>query len=388
MRRTLVLGSLIGVLLVSLLVREIVLAMVRSRSAELRAQVLPAHRDRAEGALDVLRLELARALLVGEQHESLRRALASTDDTARRRRGFDALEAIARDLGAGSLRDLGRPDFVALVDATGRVLVRDLDPNRMRGHALEAEIPALERARRTGQSSFGTFRRAADGAVLVTAAEPLVGGEALVVAYQLGDGIARRMAAASGQEVGIVIEGKLLGSSMAEGAARDAVFAARAAPADPSVAVETEEGEQWIDVSSLDGLHDVPVSMAIVSSADEAGVQAALGNVLLAAAFVLAGLAYVLADRLAKRVLAPVARLEDALLAVMNGQESLGITVESEELGGLAFRMEQVIETLRDRASAAVRRRPSLVTSTEPSSATVQTASPGVILRPAELGAA
>ena len=89
MRRILVLGSVIGVFVASLLVREIVLATVRSTAAEQHAQLVPARRARAQAAIDTLRLELSRALMQGEQDETLRRALSSTDDNTRRRRGFE-----------------------------------------------------------------------------------------------------------------------------------------------------------------------------------------------------------------------------------------------------------------------------------------------------------
>lgn len=385
MRRMLVLGSVIGVFVTSLLVREIVLATVRSTAAERHAQLVPARRARAQAAIDMLRLQLSRALMQGEQDETLRRALSSTDDNTRRRRGFEAVESVARDLGQGSLRDLGRPDFVALVDSSGRVLVRDLDPNRMRGNAISSEIPTVAEARRTGRSSFGTSVRAADSSVLFVAAEPLEGGEALVVAYQLGDGIARRMADAAGAEVALGLADRWIGTSLPAGSARDAI--AGVSLADAPASVETERGELRLDVSPSNALGDRPFTMAIVAEGDASGLEASLGRILLALSFGLAGLAYVLANLLARRVLEPVAQLEDALLAVMNGQESLGVTVESEEIGGLAFRMQQVIETLRQAPSGSAKPRSRPVHSTEPFAGTVQRPTTGVILGRAELGA-
>lgn len=383
MRRTLVLGSVIGALLACLSLRAIVLATVRSTSDDLHAARLPEDLRRAEAAFDGIRLEITRALLVGAQHESLRRALVTNDDTARRRRAFEAVEAIARDLGEGALRDLGRPDFVALVDASGRTVVRDLDPNRMRGRELAREIPAIERAIRTGRAAHGMHARSTDGTVLLVVAQPLEGGQALVAAHPMGDGIARRMAAACGSDVGLLAAGRVLGNSRSS-AALLATLGRAGRDSSRSDTAEIEGESLRIDLAPLATALDVPVTLARVAEADATGMETLLGRLLLGASAVLALVAYLFADRLARRALVPVATLEHALLAVMNGQERLGVELRSDELGGLAFRMEQVIETLLERAGGA--RRPRSVGRDALSSAgAVQASATEVMLRPMEL---
>lgn len=389
MRRKLVLGSVAFVMISMLLGREIVLATVRSRAEASRSTELPIARARATAELTALRAELMRAILAGERSESFRRAIGSTDDTARRRRMFECLEEIALDLGRSALPDLGRPDIAAFVDVAGRVVVRDHDPNRLRGRALAADVPVVARALREGRPAFDLARREDDGATLLVAVDPVVEHGAIVVAYQLGDGIARRLASAAGHDVAFVSSSGVLGASLREASVREAVGASVASGASHGgeATIAGEAVDVAVDGAPLALFADVPVTLALVQPVDADGLAADLGRVLLLVTVVAGALAYLLANLLARRVLAPVGRLEDALLAVMNGQETLGVAIESEELGGLSFRIEQVIETLRQRAQLAasgLARGPAAVRATSP----VQNVAAGVILGPAELGRA
>jgi hypothetical protein len=136
---------------------------------------------------------------------------ARADETSRRQAAFDECEAINDDLGKAGRK----ADIVAVLDGTGKVLARDLNPNADFGENYAAKYPAVPAAL-TGQAVKDVWtlqgRMTEVGLAPITRADGTNAG-ALLVGYVLSAKKAQERRDLLGAEIGFFHDGKVQTSS-------------------------------------------------------------------------------------------------------------------------------------------------------------------------------
>lgn len=142
-----------------------------------------------------------------------------TDETARRQAAFEECEAIN-----GKLAVQRKADIVAVVDAQGKVISRDLNVNAMYGDDARAQFPPIEVALK-GASAHGIVNLSNRMTQLAVAPISRVDGKllgVLMVGYVVTTRDAQAKRDQLGAEVGYFFQGQVMTSSFTEGTGADA----------------------------------------------------------------------------------------------------------------------------------------------------------------------
>jgi hypothetical protein len=307
---------------------------------------------RADGA------RLAEGVAKRASSKSVRTVFAASGESNRRRRAFDAAQSVSRWFGDPARGRNERPHIVAVIDETGRVIARDTDPNRMFGEPLLGQVPVLRGLFRRGGSRYGAWLH--DDKLLqigVAAVRNEEGGVvgALLVGYDLSNGYAQREARLIGHDL-LFLTPEGVYSASTPVALRDAVEAALFAPPLDTSTTAALQGKPTLPwTAELRGDAFVGVTAALPLSR---GVQA--GYVTLAREgkhtelvsladmilwLTLLGLLGVMIYGyiISNAIMEPIEQMEDDILAVINGRSDVRLEVETPELGGLSYRVNQLI---------------------------------------------
>jgi hypothetical protein len=142
-----------------------------------------------------------------------------TDETARRQAAFEECEAIN-----GKLAPQRKADIVAVVDAQGKVISRDLNVNAMYGDDARAQFPPIEVALK-GTSAHGIVNLSNRMTQLAVAPISRADGKllgVLMVGYVVTTRDAQAKRDQLGAEVGYFFQGHVMTSSFTEGSGTDA----------------------------------------------------------------------------------------------------------------------------------------------------------------------
>lgn len=287
------------------------------------------------------------------------------DLDSRRTRAYDAAEATRAWLGDPARGGRGAPDIVVIVDETGQVVARDGARNVMFGKALSPSIPALASVLKTGSSRHDVWLEEEQKKLLQTAIAPIRADTgsvlgALIVGYDLSIGMAASEGKLLGRDIAFIVDGKVYSSSLdGSGAARDLVgflFGPNAASTTGVLASQngttqpwrvTLAGQEYTGVTArLPMATSVPVAFAVLGNRTAAMQLATTANVILimTALGALLVLGYGLA--IANSIMQPIEAIEEGVLAVINGRTDVRLSIESADLGGLAFRINQLLNVL------------------------------------------
>ena len=314
-------------------------------------------RTAATRLLENLTRQRARAQSIVKVYEI---PTASEDD--RRRAAFAEAQAVSV-----ALEDRGqmgrRPELVAVTDERGRIIARNVDPNVSYMRDLGTEFPSSRFALR-GDCVTDIWQY--DTLVLDAAACPVVREGrvvgSLVVGFDISNGQAKSDRTRFGREVGYFMKGKLYSSSLdgatASGTGGPAQQMATAVAANLAQAISTQTPSNRFPVTIGDedylaivaplpgqiNTHDgAYVMMASVTQAlrpvgatTSIIICTILGLILVAVVGLL----------LSNHFLKPIEQIEDGVLRVINGDVNHRLEIESAEVGGLAYRINQLINTL------------------------------------------
>ncbi len=280
------------------------------------------------------------------------------DEDGRRRRAFDAATGVAAWFQDPQRNHGGRPDIVAITDNAGRVIARDVDINRMFGEQLTTRLPGLRDVLANGTTSHDAFK-AEERLVLDVGMAPIRGTDgtvvgALVVGYDISNGVASALAELVQGDVAFVESGKVYSSSLTAPAA-NALTQVLEGPQQAATRSAQDGGTSTPFLAELSGTSYVGVvsTLPMVSSVKMAYVVlgnrsarlelAKSANVFLY--LMLFGLVMMVGYGafVANSVLDPIEDMEEGVLAVINGQADRRIEVDEEDFGGLAYRINQLI---------------------------------------------
>jgi HAMP domain-containing protein len=288
-------------------------------------------------------------------------APAGSDD--RRRAAFAEAQAISTWLEDHA--QMGRrPELVAITDERGHIICRNIDPNAQYDRDLGTEFPSIRFTLR-GDPITDIWQY--DATLLDIAAAPIMSAStvlgSVVVGFDISNGQARSEKARFAKEIGYFTKGRLYSTSL-EGAGPGAGDSSAAREMSTAVlpqlatALQTRSasnrfnlrigGEDYIAIAApLPGQrynHDsgyvimasVTQALAPVSTSNSVLICTVLALILVAVAGLL----------LSNHFLKPIEQVEDGVLRVINGDVNHRLEIESAEVGGLAYRINQLINTL------------------------------------------
>lgn len=282
------------------------------------------------------------------------------DEEGRRERGHRAANAVSRWFMDPARGRSGGPDVVAVTDERGRVIARDKDINRMHGEPLARALPTLQTVLREGRAHHDVWFFDAENKLLQVGMAPVRNAAgsvvgSLVVGYDLSVGLARAEAEVLGREVAFLYDGDIYSSSLAPsqvepvgqkmyGALGSRTEAALGGQVSSPWTLSLPEGASYVGVAAPLSLSpSAPVAYAIMANQDEALALADVARMILLFTLLGAGGILVYGFLIATSFLRPLERIEEGVLRVINGRTDARIDVQSAEFGGLAYRINQLI---------------------------------------------
>jgi hypothetical protein len=286
--------------------------------------------------------------------------VSTLDEAARRTRGYEAAERTATWLADPSRRG-AVPDIVVVIDDTGRVVARNADRNRMYQQDLASQVPVV-RAALQGDSATGIWRKQDENKVLQVAAAPIraegrvVG--VLLVGYDLSNGLARAEGSLLGRDVAFVLDDRVYSSSLEQGAASEALRAyLHGEVGRPATTAALEQGaisspfqlqlgsDQYLGVigPAPSGGSNARLAMVVLANRSAQLAKASATDVILILMVVGALVVVAYGFAIGNSFLRPVEQMEEGILAVINGQTDLRLDIQSAEFGGLAYRINQLL---------------------------------------------
>lgn len=289
---------------------------------------------------------------------SVQQVFTASGEANRRRRAFEAAQGVSRWFQDPARGRHERPSIVAVIDETGRVIARDTDPNRMFGEPLLGQLRVLRGVFKRGSARYGVWRH--DNALLQVGAAPVRNDEggivgALLVGYDLSNGYAQRESEVIGHDLLFITDEGVYSTSTSVDV-RDAVQASLySAPLDveTSAALAGKPTLPWTAMlrgaphvgmtAVLPMARGVRAGYVVLARQDKHTALASVTDTILWLTLLgLLGVAiygYIAANN----VMEPIEQMEDDLLAVINGRSDVRLEVDTPELGGLSYRINQLI---------------------------------------------
>lgn len=292
--------------------------------------------------------------------QPVRDAFGGLDESSRRQRAHQAANDVAQWFRDPARGRAGAPDLVAITDETGRVLARNQDPNRMYGTQLVQQLPALRDVLRGQEPRHDVWHKDDENKLLQTGVAPVLSDQgavlgALVVGYDLSNGLAVREAEILGRDVAFLVEGNIYSASISEGgpvgALKQHLFGPLEAQTTAALAGRGSQpwhadiaGDEWVGVTApLPMSAQTPVGYTVLANKSRHMQLADTANIVLILTVLGTLLVLLYGFIIGTSFIKPVEQIEEGVLAVINGRTDLRIDVESAEFGGLAYRINQLI---------------------------------------------
>jgi hypothetical protein len=348
------------VLIVGLLSFFLMRSAVVSAASDVPTMLAEAKHD-ASGAsarleLDALRVE--RWLSAKAATPAAREPLDKADPAASGDAATALCDRIVADAKTSDVFQGGSPSLVVLVDAAGKVRGRN-GSNLLRGDDLGAAYPGFREALTKGQAGSDVWVSKARSDSYLASYAPVrdetgrvVG--ALAVGIPLTDELSRVADAVTGRPLLLASPGQggameVLLRSTSDTGSLDAAVAGEAKDTvksafDSRSVSAAKAGDIIVAAASLEALGSGKSAVLVVGAPltlfPGAGTLPLpiLGVMLLGIVLVVVG-----GVLLGGYIMRPISTLEEGLLAVLNGQTDRRIELEHAELGGLAFRINQLL---------------------------------------------
>ena len=295
------------------------------------------------------------------QSREVRLVYNAIDESGKRRAAHERANSIASWFQDPARGRIGRPDIVLLTDETGRVLARDQDLNRMANQALGQSVPSLRDVLERGAAMHDAWLKEDEAKLMQVAMAPVRNEEggvigAVLVGYDISNGLAAREAEILGLDVAFV-EGERVYSSSFDtsvaGELQSKLFGELSSPTQGALGDSGAASNPWkaaVGGSDRVGitapLPETPshaIAFAVVGNQTEAMSLAEKTNVILILMVVGLLAVAIYGFIIAGSFLRPLETIEEGVLSVINGRTDHRIDIESAEFGGLAYRINQLI---------------------------------------------
>lgn len=289
---------------------------------------------------------------------------SALDEPGRRTRAFEAAERAAAWIGDPARGARGNPDVVVFTDDSGKVLARNGDRNRMYGMKLDAALPAVRATLQDGEARHDVWLKDDEGKLLEVgiAAIRAAGGQivgVLAVGYDLSNGLAQSEGKRlGGRDVAFIVGDKVYSSSAPEqvskelraylfGAGKAATEAAKAGQVSSPWVAKFGKDEFAGVLAPLPGSPSAKVAYAVLNNRSmAAGAVNDATKIVLALTLVFSLVVIGYGFMLGNSIVRPIEEIEEGVLAVINGNTDLRLETSNPELGGLAYRINQLLNVL------------------------------------------
>lgn len=364
MRLKIVAGNLAVVVLLGLISYVTVSGQLRTQRTNELESAIDNDRQLFDRSIRLSSLEFEAFVAARAAQRQMTDIFAGLDLDSRRTRAFDAAESTHAWLGDPARGGRGAPDIVVVVDETGRVIARDGARNVMFGKALVQSIPALAAVLKSGNSRHDVWLEDEQNKLLQTAIAPIRAESgtvlgALLVGYDLSNGLASSEGKLLGRDVAFVVDGKVYSSSLDVAGARDLrafLFGPNKASTTSVLSSQnaatqswrvTLGGQEYTGVTArLPSAPSVPVAFAVLGNRTAAMQIANTANVIVIMVVLGALLVLGYGFAIGTAIMRPIEEIEEGILAVINGKTDLRLSTDSAELGGLAFRINQLLNVM------------------------------------------
>ncbi|HEX2678751.1 MAG TPA: hypothetical protein VHM19_18990, partial [Polyangiales bacterium] len=253
MRLKIIGGNLAVVLLLGLIAFFTVSSQLRTQlSNQLEADI---DNDRVlfDRSFRLSALEFVDRVVDRANARQMRDIYGGLDLDSRRTRAYEAAEATHAWFGDPARGGRGAPDIVVVVDETGKAIARNGARNVMFGKALIPAIPALGKSLQTGDAAHDIWLEDEQNKVLQAAIAPIRSETgtilgALVVGYDLSNGLAASEAKVLSRDVAFIVDGKVYSSSLDGNGSRDLktfLFGPAASTTQGVLAGQTASTQPW-----------------------------------------------------------------------------------------------------------------------------------------------
>lgn len=361
MRLKIIAGNLVAVLLLGLVSYAIVGSDLRQElSGRVLAQI---GNDQVliDRSLRLTALEFEALVKQRASDSDVVGVFAALDEEGRRTRAFDAAERSAAWFGDPARGSRGNPDIVVITDDAGKVLARNADRNRMYGSRLDTALPAVRAAVKDGGAHHDVWKKDDEGKLLELAVSAIRGDGGnvvgtLVVGYDLSNGLARAEGQRlGGRDVAFLVDDKVYSSSFSEsvakqlrgylfGAGKAATVGAMGGVVSPAWQA-TVDGSDFVGkVAPLPFAPSANVAYAVIAdrSRESSAAADATSTILmltLVFALVVLGYGFMVGNSIVK----PIEQIEEGVLAAINGNTDVRLDTTNPDLGGLAYRINQLL---------------------------------------------
>lgn len=284
--------------------------------------------------------------------------LAALDVSSRRTRAYESAERVATWLQDPSRRGAA-PDIVVIIDEQGMVVARNADRNRMYQQVLRGQVGAVDAALR-GEIGTGVWHKEDENKVLQVAAAPIQAPDgrvigALLVGYDVSNGLARSESQVLGRDVAFVLGDAIYSSSFEESARAESLAAylfgagsaattaamSGSATSDPFT-VQLGESEYRGVVGPAPG-QSAGLAMVVLGNRSAQLERASSVRMILYLTLVGVLVVLIYGFLIGSSFIRPVEQMEETILSVINGRTDMRIDIESAEFGGLAYRINQLL---------------------------------------------
>jgi HAMP domain-containing protein len=374
MRWKLIAGNVLALLLVGLLAW----VLVRGQVADALAREVDPSVQRSVGLFDAVRTaegeQFKNVVSDGAQRADLRQIFSRGTVSEQAAEAFDFAQRYSREI--GRQYPPGRPrdaDVVAVLNAEGRVLARNVDANQDRNRDLRTEYEVVEYALGGGGRVARDFLKYDQQKWYDVALAPvMVDGQLrglLLVGYEIGDSIAAEDKRRLGADVGYLFrEGNqfaLHSLSFGTQAEKDELLRWANSPeanlaalfnsdAASPVRDVTIGGDTWrLSAQAMPGVHrptrpgaSRPGFLVLQNLSDARAP--ATGATLPILWLMLVGLLLIVVYNIgvANYLLQPIEQIEEGLLRIINGDRNHRIEIQHAELGGIVYRINQLVSEL------------------------------------------
>jgi hypothetical protein len=371
MRLKIIAGNLVAVLLLGLVAYAVVGSDLRQEvSAKMLAQI---GNDQVllDRSLQLSALDFVNRVKQRASESDMRAVFAALDEEGRRTRAYEAAERSSTFFSDPARGLRGRPHLVVVTDDSGKVLARDADRNRMYGSRLDTALAALRQTLQDGEARHDVWKKEDEGKLLELAAAPIRGDQgqivgALVVGYDLSNGLAtsegKRL---GGREVAFLVDDKVYSSSLNEtvakqlrgylfGDAKKTTAAAMAGQVSTPWVAKVDGADFAGVLAPLPSAYSTRVAYAVIANRSEGAKQAAEPTKIILAltlVFSLVVLAYGFV--VGNTIVRPIEEIEEGVLAIINGNTEVRLDTSNPDLGGLAYRINQLLNVFTGVSEAA-----------------------------------
>jgi hypothetical protein len=371
MRLKIIAGNLVAVLLLGLVSYWVVGSDLRQDVTKKISAQIGNDQVLLDRSLRLTALEFVDDVKQRSADPDLRNVFAALDEEGRRNRGYEASERSSQWFQDPARGPRGRPHVVLITDDTGKVVARDQDRNRMYGTRLDAQLPALRATLSDGEARHDVWKKDDEAKLLEIAVAVIRGDQGqpvgtLVVGYDLSNGLAQSEGKRlGGRDVAFLVDDKVYSSSLDETVAKQLrTYLYGDAKATTAAAIAGTVSAPWLAkagdsefagvLAPLPEARSTKVAYAVLADRTEGAKEAAEPTrIILALTLVFSLVVLAYGFMVGNAIVGPIEEIEEGVLAAINGNTEVRLDTSNPDLGGLAYRINQLLNVFTGTQEAA-----------------------------------